>query len=134
MLRHIGFDFGRSRGFSLVEVLCALTIAALAMVGLLRSMGTSQLAAGRIESHLGARIILQSIIEDELSAVGTSPAHREGESGRYRWSIDIRPAPADVETLQLSLPNGARLYRISAEVNWTPNGRIAADVVKLGGT
>ncbi len=118
----------REAGFSLVEVLCALAIAALAMVALLKGLGTSQLGAGRMESHIGARVILESILEDELMAADTAPAHREGQSGPYRWSLDITPAAVNAGG---ELPRPYRLYSLDARVRWGASGELAAQTLKL---
>ena len=49
-------------------------------------------SARALDMHLGARVILQSILEDELAAGETAPAVREGDSGPYRWRLAIAPA------------------------------------------
>lgn len=128
MSQQTGFDRQRASGFSLVEVLCALAIASMAMVTLLGGLGTSQHASNQLESYLGARIIVQSILEDEMSSAGTAPAQREGKSGIYVWRLNIEPAStADFGTL----PSGFKLYRLTAEVTWAPRGRFFAETLKL---
>ncbi|MCB1379283.1 MAG: prepilin-type N-terminal cleavage/methylation domain-containing protein [Alphaproteobacteria bacterium] len=121
-------DSGPRAGFSLVEVLCALAIAAMAMVTLMRGMGTSQLAASRMDNYLGARIIAQAIIEDELSAAETTADQREGKSGPYDWRFVIAPTTVNGLT---GLPSEYTLYRLSAEVTWSPRGRFALEALKL---
>jgi prepilin-type N-terminal cleavage/methylation domain-containing protein len=68
-------------GFSLVEVLCAVAVAASAIAVLTSGVGGSLRGASTLDQHLGARLILQSILDDELAAAQTAPARREGESG-----------------------------------------------------
>ena len=116
-------------GFSLVEVLTALVIASIALVALLRGLGSSQVSAIYLESHLGARILARSIIEDERQAVDTKPGQRTGDSGQYRWTFDVTPA----DVAGTGKPeNGYRLYRLSVEINWSPRGRLVLDTLKLG--
>lgn len=115
-------------GFSLVEVLCAVAIAA-AAIGVLTSGVTEALRATRaLDMHLGARLILESILEDELSATATAPARREGESGPYRWRLDIVPT---AEGSPPGLPPPLRMYRLTAVVSWAPAGEASASVLKL---
>ena len=71
----------RQGGFSLVEVLCALAVAASAIAVLTSGVGGSLKGATTLDQHLGARLILQSILEDELAAAQTATAQREGDSG-----------------------------------------------------
>lgn len=67
----------RQRGFSLVEVLCAVAIAASAIVVLSRGATGSLEAARSLEMYQGAGIILQSILSDELAAETTAAATRQ---------------------------------------------------------
>ena len=122
-------DRATSAGFSLVEVMCALAIAAMALVVLFRGLGSSQNAANYLEAHLGARIIAQSILADERQAAETSIGTRAGDSGMYRWKLIVEPA-------NIQMAGGAapafRLYRLSVEVNWEPRGNLKLDTLKLG--
>jgi prepilin-type N-terminal cleavage/methylation domain-containing protein len=114
-------------GFSLVEVLCAVAIAA-AAISVLTAGATQALRSARaLDMHLGARIILQSILEDELQASATAPARREGASGPYRWQLDIAPAAGGASRL----PPALRMYRLTASVSWAPGGQASASVLKL---
>ncbi|WP_395661707.1 prepilin-type N-terminal cleavage/methylation domain-containing protein [Aestuariivirga sp.] len=121
-------DPARQAGFSLIEVLCALAIAAAAIISLSGGAAGSLNGARKLEMHLGARIILQSILEDELSAGKTAPALREGESGPYRWRLAISPA---TESTVARLPPEFRMYRLSASVMWGTGGSASASVLKL---
>lgn len=114
-------------GFSLVEVLCAVAVAASAITVLMGGVGSSLKGARSLDQHLGARIVLQSILDDELAADATAPARREGESGPYRWQLDIAPVAAPAK-----LPAPYRMYRLTATVGWGRGGAISASALKLG--
>lgn len=116
----------RQEGFSLVEVLCALAVAASAIAVLAGGVGGAMKGANKLDQHLGARLILQSILEDELAAGQTSAARREGESGPYRWRLDIEPAAAPG-----NLPQAYRMYRLTASVGWGRGGEVSATALKL---
>lgn len=113
-------------GFSLVEVLCALAIAAAAIVVLMRGTSQSLTGARALDMHLGARVLLHSIIEDELSAATAGPEEREGDSGPYHWRLSIAPAegPADLQPPY-------RIYRLTASAGWGKGGLMTATAVKL---
>jgi len=121
-------EWPRERGFSLVEVLCAVAIAAAAAVVLTGGATTSLKGARALDMHLGARMILQSILEDELSAAATAPALREGDSGPYRWRLEI--APAGLRAAK-RLPPAVRLYRITGSVAWGSGASVSSSVLKL---
>jgi prepilin-type N-terminal cleavage/methylation domain-containing protein len=126
MLRSSRFD---QQGFSLVEVLCAMAIASIALVSLFRGLGQSQSAALYMEAHLGARILAQSILEDERMAPTTEIGKRIGESGNYAWQLDVEPVVINgVGTL----PSSHRLYRLVADVKWSPRGALRLETLKLG--
>lgn len=113
-------------GFSLVEALCAVAIAASAIAVLTGGVGGALKGTRSLDQHLGARIILQSILEDELAAAGTSPAQRQGQSGPYRWRLAIAPAGFDGK-----LPQTYRLYRLTATVGWGEGGEVTGTALKL---
>ena len=118
----------RQAGFSLVEVLCALAIAA-AAIAVLSAGATAALRSARaLDMHLGARIVLQSILADELAAATTAPDVREGDSGPYRWRLDIAVTRDGVNA---PLPQPFRMYRLTAAVGWGEGGSVSASVLKL---
>jgi prepilin-type N-terminal cleavage/methylation domain-containing protein len=119
-------DRPREAGFSLIEVLCALAIAMAAITVLSQGATGSLKAAHSLDMHQGARIILRSILVDELVATNTAPATRQGESGPYRWRLDIAPANAGRR-----LPPAFRMYRLTASVTWGQGGQSTASLLKL---
>ena len=122
-------DSQAQAGFSLVEVLTALVIASIALVALLRGLGSSQVSTVYLESHLGARILARSILEDERQAPETKAGRRSGDSGQYSWTFDIEPTQVGgIGKLQ----NGFKIYRLTVEINWSPRGRLVLDTLKLG--
>lgn len=118
------FQHSDTRGFSLVEVLCALAIAAMALVVLLRGTQQSQSAARYLDAHLGARIIADTILQDEMAARETGAGQRQGDSGIYRWRLTV--APANIS----GLGSGGRLQRLTVTVTW-PRGSLSLDTLKL---
>ncbi len=129
MFRRNAADASGESGFSLVEVLTAMVIAATALVVLMRGLGSSQSSALYLESHLGARLLAHAIIEDERQAADSKTGRRSGTSGQYEWDFQIAPAAVDGVG---KIEGGFRLYRLTVEVNWKPRGHLSLDTLKLG--
>jgi len=107
-------------GFTLLEVVVALTIAGLAIVGLFQAAGGGLLAvntAGRVEEAVQRA-------QSHLAAVGRSAALIQGEftdedGGGYRWRLRARP----VATRQVAAPDGnltasATLFDVEVAISW----------------
>ena len=118
----------RQAGFSLVEVLCAVAISAMAITVLSAGVTQALRSARALDMHQGARLILQSILEDELAAGDSAPGLRQGDSGPYRWQLEIKPAAAGVPG-RLAPPY--RMLRLTASVSWERGGEASASVLKL---
>jgi general secretion pathway protein I len=134
----------RSRGFTLLEVMVAFVILAVAL-GLLLGMlsrGLKQVTQAGNETE--AALYAQSL----LDAVGTleaiEPGARAGEfdGGRYRWRLQVEeapdPAPPPPPPEGEPQPNpglGAPvLYRVVLEVEWgarTPQQRLRYSTLRL---
>src|SRR5712692_6472327 len=85
----------RARGFTLLEIVVALTIAGLALVGLFRAGSGGVLAVDAAGRYNEAVERAQS----HLAAVGRlaviTPGDNEGEDGgAYRWRVRILPLAA----------------------------------------
>ena len=119
----------RQAGFTLVEAMCALAISAMALVFLFRGMTGSQTAANYLEQHLGARILAEAILDDQMRETAIVPGTHAGTSGIYRWEVTIEPACSGAARLA---PRGWRLYRVAVDLAWQPRGRFQLDVLKLG--
>ena len=107
-------------GFTLLEVVVALTIAALAVVGLFQAASGGLLAvntAGRVEEAVQRA-------QSHLAAVGRSAALIQGEftdddGGGYRWRLRALP----VATRQVAAPDGnltaaATLFDVEVAISW----------------
>lgn len=112
-----------------MEVLVGLAIAAAATVVLMRGASQSLTSVTAIDMRMGARTLVKSLIEDELSAATAAPEQREGDSGPYRWTLAIEEAVAPAGAV---LPPGYRMYRLTASAGWGKGGRMTASALKLG--
>jgi prepilin-type N-terminal cleavage/methylation domain-containing protein len=119
----------RTGGFTLLEIVVALTIAGLALVGLFRAGSGGVLAvdaAGRYSEAVQRA-------HSHLAAIGrlavVAPGDSEGEDGgAYRWRVRILPLAA----WPLGPPETAAritLYDVRVEISWPAGGRRRAVVL-----
>jgi general secretion pathway protein I len=102
-----GEDRDASAGFTLIEALVALAVAAvsLAAIGLL--MAGNVRGSGRIEQHLGLVETLRAVEAGLPERASLSAGTLSGEMHDQAWSVDIAPFPGDFVN-----PRAAQL--------WTP--------------
>jgi general secretion pathway protein I len=90
-----GEDRDAGAGFTLIEALVALAVAAvsLAAIGLL--MAGNIRGSGRIEQHLGLVETLRAVETDLPDRTSLSTGNLSGEMHGQAWSTDIAPFPDD---------------------------------------
>jgi general secretion pathway protein I len=82
----------REAGFTLIEVLIALALVAVAVVAIGSLMGTSARGVRSLERHVALTQAARSVMttgippRDELQ-----PGTTSGKADDYRWSIDVSP-------------------------------------------
>lgn len=119
-------------GFTLLEVVVAVAIAGLAMVGLFEA-GSGGLVAA--DTAARAEEALQRA-QSHLAAVGRNAALVEGDTsgddgGGYRWRLQVTPAAqrnavaADGVTRQTTT-----LYSVAVAVSWRSRGHERAVVLR----
>ncbi|MEO1079803.1 MAG: type II secretion system protein [Pseudomonadota bacterium] len=103
-----------SRGFSLLELLVAISILGLSLGALLRSSTTATRNVATDERYVYAVELSKSLLA-QYSQVPLDGFANSGEtSGGFRWSVDARPLPRG-ETSRLG--PGA-LHDIRVAVSW----------------
>ena len=110
----------RDAGFTLLEVLVAFVICALALGGFLQVFSTSLRGVERAEDTTVATLLAESKLATVGSLVPLGGDTRRGLfEDRFRWRIDSAPlAPDDDSAVRGPL----RPYRVTVEVRWgTPS-------------
>ena len=115
----------RQRGFTLIEVIIAFALLALALTLLLGTLSGSarevrwSADAGRAALHA------QSLLEQTGVGESLQPGTRDGEfeDGRYRWNLRIEPyADPSQRTRDTIDPAAPRLLRLALTMEWGEGG------------
>ena len=111
-----GVRWGRETGMSLLEVLVAFSIMAMALGVLYRATGGSVRSVSTIEATQRAASLAQSLLalRDAVPAVGWADG---GETAGFAWSIRSTPYPTHVADA-----NVPPLHEVTVEIQWTDAG------------
>ncbi len=102
------------RGFSLLEVLVAFSIAALALGLIYQVMGNNARQAGGVSERERAMVLAESLV----AAYETVPAegvNAQAESAGFGWQVHSRLYPSQAG----DGPNVPRLHELLVSVTWT---------------
>jgi general secretion pathway protein I len=126
------------RGYTLIEVIVAFAILALALTLLLGTLSGAAKQVHWSDQAGRAALYAQSLIDQTGVADPLRAGHREGvfEEGRYRWTLDVAPY---VDPLTPAAPardlSAPRLWRLSLTMQWgegdDPRQRIAVQSLRL---
>lgn len=97
----------RARGFSLLELLVALSIMALSLAMLYRSMGSSAQQAGQMDVQQRAVLLAQSLLASR-DAVTSAGWNQDGQDGDYLWSVRSTPHTTPAS----ATPEAVRLHEV----------------------
>jgi general secretion pathway protein I len=108
------------RGFSLIEVIAAIMLLAIAFAALMKvaggSIGLTQNAAGYSEAALWARGLLDSAFVGEQIKTGNSAGQFNNQ---FRWQLAVTPwNDAGIQPPTAPL----HLYQLDLDVLWGPIG------------
>lgn len=115
----------RARGFTLLEVLVAFALLAIALTLLLGTLSGAARQVGQADVRTRAVLHAQSL----LTSVGIESPLQEGqqqgrwEQGRYQWQLQVRPyAEARGGSVAAAPPDalaGPRLVELELQVHWS---------------
>jgi type II secretion system protein I len=123
------------RGFTLIEVMVALAIATLMMVGLMRSFSLGLTTVGRAREAIDAALIAESTLESigvEFPLVAGDMSDRVGPYTRH---ISLKQVAFPQQSAAGAPRDGWQPYLISVTVSWRGGLRersIHLDTVRLG--
>lgn len=97
----------RARGFSLLELLVALSIMALSLAMLYRSMGSSARQTGQMDVQQRAVLLSQSLLASR-DAVTANGWNEDGQEGAFIWRVRSSP----FATPASATPDAVRLHEV----------------------
>lgn len=116
----------RHAGFSLLEVLVALSILALSYGMILQLLGSSSRNASRASDYRQALMVAESQLNFAATVQDPAMLPRSGEVGdKFAWTLDMAPAT------ELTMNSAALLYvpmRVTVHVSWKQDAREPADI------
>ena len=127
----------RQRGYSLLEVIIAFALLALALTLLLGSLSGAARQVGQADVRSRATLYAQSLLSELGVGEALQPGQAEGDfdDGRYRWQLEVAPyvdplRPPEV----LDDPFAAQLLQVRLAVSWGEAGpaqRMQVDTLRL---
>lgn len=115
-------------GFSLLEMLAAFSIMAIALGVLMRVFGGATRSARIAEEYSRAVIAAESVLDDVGVETPLAPGVTEGRFGEeFRWILRIAPVPIPALEQQMGPNNapptgsplaGLKLFAVDASVVW----------------
>jgi general secretion pathway protein I len=114
----------RARGFSLLEMVAAMLLLALAFTALMQVAGGALRLAGNAGDHSRAALCARSVLDGAFVLEPLRPGSWSGRLGDdCRWQLDVRPwrpAAATQEPAAPDTPLG--LYHLELRVRWGAQG------------
>jgi general secretion pathway protein I len=128
---------GRQRGYTLIEVLVAFAVLAMALTLLLGTLSGATRQVRWAADAGRASLYAQSLLSELGVGEALQPGQAEGEfdDGRYRWQLEVAPyvdplRPPEV----LDDPFAAQLLQVRLAVAWGEAGpaqRMQVDTLRL---
>lgn len=112
----------RERGFSLLEILVAFVILALALGVIMRIFSGALNNIGSADHHAHAILVADSVLDSLGVEAALSEGEQSGEDGQgYRWHALVSRY-VDAGAVLDDQSNPVILYQIALEVNWGDEG------------
>ena len=109
------------RGYTLIEVIVAFAVLALALTLLLGTLSGAARLVRQANDSGRAALYAQSLLDQAGVGTALQPGRQQGEfeDGRYRWTLQVAPY-VDPGAPMLASPGnaGAQLFELVLEIAW----------------
>jgi general secretion pathway protein I len=125
-----GEDRDARAGFTLIEALVALAVAAVSLTAIGLLVAVNIRGSGRIEQHLGLVETLRAVETGLPDRASLSAGALSGEMHDQAWSVDIAPFPGDFVN-----PRAAQFWTpqlIVIKVLSPSGGALQIETIRLG--
>ncbi len=108
------------RGFTLIEVIIAFALLALALTLLLGSLSGAARQIRQADDSGRATLHAQSLLTQLGVGEALRPGRQQGvvEQGRYRWVLDVVPYADPLKPPPVGTDNAPRLLQVRLSVVW----------------
>lgn len=120
----------RTRGFTLLEILVALTILAVALGAILQSLSSGLRSLGAAEAHAMALMHARSQLAKVGSLIPLEPGEETGAASEFEWTVSVS---------RFELPEGRLVadpalvpYQLDVSVTWPRGGRVELTTIRVG--
>jgi general secretion pathway protein I len=124
------------RGFTLLEVLVSLVIAAMALGLMFSAIGGTMRAAHQSAMYTEAVVRARSHLAMAMAQEAPVPGEQEGDDGHdFRWHVRIATLAQDPARPTNGIASGATLYAVSVWITWPEgvgDGEVRLDSERLG--
>ena len=109
-----------ARGFTLLEVIIAFALLALALTLLLGSLSGAARQVRQADDSGRATLHAQSLLAQLGVGDALRPGRQQGvvEQGRYRWMLDITPYTDPLKQTPTATGNAPRLLQVRLTMAW----------------
>lgn len=111
----------RARGFTLLEVLIAISIMAMALGALYAASARATRTAALLERQTIALELARSLLARHAVAPAVPSQNGQTQDGEYAWQITSAPVSAPAARSSESAP--WPLYRVEVRIDWREAGR-----------
>lgn len=110
------------RGFTLLEVMIAVSIAALGIVSLLELFGGSMRLARASAEQTQAMVIAESVMEGVLWKPELPEGADAADAGPYHWAVNVEQVDPELGSTEeeplKDVSDSYELYEITVQVTW----------------
>lgn len=91
-----------NEGFTLIEVIVALAVAAISLAAISSLMAANIRGSGKIAEHLALSSTLRAVEAALPGRAELAPGSLSGEMHGQNWTVDVAPLPTDIVNPQAS--------------------------------
>ena len=112
----------RMRGYTLIEVIVAFALLALALTLLLGSLSNAARQVHWADGAGRATLYAQSLLDQTGIGEPLDAGTRSGtfENERYRWTLSVRPYIDPAKGAVAATADGAQLFQVDLHIDWGP--------------
>lgn len=118
------------RGFTLLEILVALSILAVALGAILQSFSSGLRSLGAAETHALALMHARSRLATVGPLIPLEPGEQTGAAGEFEWTVSVRVFESQEgdPVLDAALVP----YQLDVTVTWPGGGQVGLTTIRVG--